>query len=150
LFTVVATAFIGSWLTPSIIKWRSAKKQRNKLSHFHNEIKNLYNDGKLNRNEIVKLDKLSIDIKDAYAQGEIANEQFKNLSDDVSLGYREIFNKELNSLMDVSEKDIDKLLDEIKNNLDDSYAQGKLTKLHYNLLIDKLNLLLQKSKNKII
>ena len=35
LFAVVASAFIGSWLTPSFIGWRKAKKQGNKLDYYH-------------------------------------------------------------------------------------------------------------------
>lgn len=41
LITIVATAFIGSWLTPTVIEWRNRRKQVSKLDHCHNEAKNL-------------------------------------------------------------------------------------------------------------
>jgi len=49
LFTVVATAFVGSWLTPTIIGWRNARKQGSKLDYYHNEIKKMYNDAKIDK-----------------------------------------------------------------------------------------------------
>ena len=39
LFAVVASAFIGSWLTPGFIGWRRAKKQGNKLDYYYEKDK---------------------------------------------------------------------------------------------------------------
>ena len=39
LFGVVVTAFISSWLTPTLIGWRKAKKHQNKLNNYQNELK---------------------------------------------------------------------------------------------------------------
>jgi hypothetical protein len=52
LFTVVVTAFVGSWLTPTIVGWRNAKNQGNRLDHYHNEVKSLHDDGRLDKNDI--------------------------------------------------------------------------------------------------
>ena len=41
LFTVVITAFVGSWLTPSFIEWRKAKKQGNRLDSYHEQVEGL-------------------------------------------------------------------------------------------------------------
>ena len=76
LFTVVVTAFVGSWVTPSFIEQRKAKKQGNKLDHYHKEVKHLYKDGKLDKNDIDDLDKLRNNIIDEYTRGKINKEQF--------------------------------------------------------------------------
>ena len=60
LLGVVATAFVGTWLTPTVMDWRKAKKQGSKLELYHNEITNMYNDGKLDINDIEKLNELRI------------------------------------------------------------------------------------------
>ena len=75
LFTVVATAFVGSWLTPTIIGWRRVKKQGSRLDYYHNELKDLYNDWKLHENDIEKLNKLRDSIADEYTRGKINKEQ---------------------------------------------------------------------------
>jgi hypothetical protein len=41
------SAFIGSWLTPTVTAWRKARKERSKLGYYHNKVKKLYTDGKL-------------------------------------------------------------------------------------------------------
>ena len=63
LFTVVVTALVGSWLTPTIIGWRKARKEGSKLDHYHNEVKKLYNEGKLDMNDIQGLNNLRDNIK---------------------------------------------------------------------------------------
>jgi YVTN family beta-propeller protein len=98
LFTVVVTAFVGSWLTPTVIEWRKTKNQGSKLDHYHNEIKNLYNDGRLDRNDVSKLGILINSITDEYTRGKINREQFEKLVDETSIKYIEIFTKELDLL----------------------------------------------------
>jgi hypothetical protein len=44
LIGVVATAFIGSWLTPTIIGGRKAKNQGNKSDYYRNELKKMHNE----------------------------------------------------------------------------------------------------------
>lgn len=66
----------------------------------------MYADGKLDKNDIDSLDKLRDRTMAEYARGKINKEQFDKLIDDVSIGYQEIFKKEIDSLMvSLSEKD---------------------------------------------
>ena len=58
LFGIVATAVVGSWLIPSFIGWISSKKQGSRLDHYHNEVKALYDDGKLDKNDFKNLNNL--------------------------------------------------------------------------------------------
>jgi YVTN family beta-propeller protein len=143
LFTVVVTAFVGSWLTPSFIEWRKAKKQGNKLDHYHKEVKCLHKDGKLDKNDIVGLDKLRNNITDEYIRGKINKEQFDKLVDDISISYREIFNREI-----LSEEHKEKQLDEIKDNIEDAFAKGKISEQHYNLLNKKIGSFVNTGENK--
>jgi YVTN family beta-propeller protein len=56
LFTVVVTALVGSWLTPTIIEGRKAKKQHKKLDEIQDYIKKLYIDKELDKKDIEGLD----------------------------------------------------------------------------------------------
>ena len=132
LFTVVATAFVGSWLTPAIVGWRNAKNQGNRLDHYHNQVKSLYDDdGKLDKNDIEGLNKLKDSIGDEYTRGKITKEQYDKLADEISTSYREIYSKEIDSLDNIHEKDKVKQLSGIKINIDDMRAEGKLSDQHY-------------------
>jgi YVTN family beta-propeller protein len=146
LFTIVATAFIGSWLTPTVIGWRKAKKQGSKLDHYHNEVKNLYNDGRLDTNDIKELNNLRENITDEYTRGKINNEYYTNLKKEISILYEEIFKKRIDSLYNLPENDKVKLLDEIKDDISDAYSKEKISELHYNLLKERLSIY---EKNKI-
>ena len=139
LFAVVASAFIGSWLTPSFIGWRKAKKQGNRLDYYHERVKHLYIDGKLDKNDIDDLGKLRSKITDEYTRGKINKEQFEKLVDDISIRYQEILRKEIDSVMIApSEEDKEKELDEIKYDIEDACAKGKISELHYKLLNKKI------------
>jgi hypothetical protein len=80
LFTVVATAFIGSWLTPTVIAWRKARREGSKLGHYHDEVKRLYNDAKLDGIDINELDNLRDNIIDDYTRGNINKESYDKLA----------------------------------------------------------------------
>jgi hypothetical protein len=139
LFGVVVTAFISSWLTPTIIGWRKTRKQGGKLDHYHNEVKNLYNDGKLDRHDIEKLNNLRTDITDEYTKSKINKEQYDKLLGEISISYREVFKKEIDSLNNISENNKGKSLKKINNDISDAYAEGKINELHYNLLKEMIS-----------
>jgi hypothetical protein len=56
-----------------IVGWLKAKKQGERLHQFHKRIASLYEDGKLDKNDIKPLDKIKNDITDAYAKGKISD-----------------------------------------------------------------------------
>jgi hypothetical protein len=90
LFTVIATAFVGSRLTPTIIGWRKAKKEWRRVQTHNLGIKSLYDDGKVDEKDIPILDKLKDDIMDDYANGNISEQHYNNLNNKVSVLYEEI------------------------------------------------------------
>jgi hypothetical protein len=81
LFTVVATALFGSWtfIGSTVTQRRKAKEQGSKLDYFHNEIKKVYDGGKL-----LELDNLRDDITDEYMRGKITKEQYDKLGPDIN------------------------------------------------------------------
>lgn len=94
----------------------------------------MYNDGKLDSNDIEKLDKLRENITDEYARGKINKEQYDKLANEMSISYKEIFTKELDALNSLSENDKVKQLPVMKSKINDAYAKGKINELHYALL----------------
>lgn len=161
LFTVVATAFIGSWLTPAVIGRRNAKKQGSKLDHYHNEIKKVYSDA----SNFKELDNLRDNITDEYTRGNINKESYDKLGDELSISYGELFTKEIDSLNNLSENDKVKQLSTIINDIGDSHAKGKINNEYYASLkketsilfeeifkkkIDSLNSLSEKDKGKLL
>jgi len=114
------------------------RKQVSKLDHCHNEVKNLYDDGKLDSNDISKLNSLKNNITDEYIKGKINKEQYDKLGNEISVCYREIFTKEINSLVTISKNDKVEQLSQIKSNIEDAYAEGKINELHYTLLKERL------------
>ena len=100
----------------------------------------LYDDGKLDENDIEPLNKLKGKISDGYSQGKINAEHYSNLKDEISLLYQELFKKRIHSLNDVSNnEDMQKQVEKIKDDIDDAYSKAKITELHYNLLNKKIS-----------
>ena len=139
LFAVVISAFIGSWLTPTIVEWQRSRKQGGKLDYYHNELKSLYNDGRLNRNDIEKLDALNNDIDDDYSKGKINKEQYDRLGDEISVRYRKIVTDKIDVVKNLSPNEKVKQVSEIKNIIEDAHAEGKINELHYSLLKERLS-----------
>ena len=196
LFTVVATALIGTWLIPSVIGWTRSKRQRRSLRHYRKRIDSLnnskpdsqvdhetaeklknnittaYSRGEINelQHEILKeeilqyhqgaisktidslknmsdrnndqyiqaLDETRKQIKDAYSEGKINSEHYTDLKNEISVLYDEIYRKRIDLLNGRHDRDSDRLLNQIKNDIEDAYAKGKISEQHYNLLNKKI------------
>jgi hypothetical protein len=85
----------------------------------------------LDKNDIEKLNKLRDNITDEYTRGRINKEQYDKLDDEISISYREIFTREINSLNSFYENDKVKKLSGIKNNIDVVHSKGKINDKHY-------------------
>jgi uncharacterized membrane protein len=111
----------------------------------------LYNDGKLDRNDIGKLNELRNKIIDDYIRGKINKEQYDKLGDGISISYGEIFIKEINSLKALSENDHKvKLLSAIKNHVEDMHAKGKINNEYYMRLKNEISMTYQEIYGKKI
>jgi YVTN family beta-propeller protein len=148
LFGVVVTAFIGSWLTPTIIRWRTAKKHQVRLNDYQTELKDLRKDNKLDKNDMDNLDRLRDKVISGYTRGDITKDQYDVLLKNLSIKYNEIFKNEINSLKaTVNNEDTIKLMNELDTKLDDVYLEEKIDKEHYTLLKDKIIELEKNNKN---
>jgi YVTN family beta-propeller protein len=148
LFSVVVTAFVGTWLTPTVIAWRKSKNQGKKLDYYFHEINSLQNDGKLDKKDIDKLDRLRKDITNEYTKGKINKEQFDKLVDETSIKYREIFKNNLASLNDSTDKGTK--LDEIKRDIEDIHGKGEINNEQFLELNKEISIYyLELYKNKI-
>jgi YVTN family beta-propeller protein len=140
LFTIVVTALVGSLLIPAAVGWIKSKNQTSKLNSFHQKMALVYSDGKLDESDTNQLNTLNKNISDSYAAGKITNEQYTNLKNEVSTAYQKIFKKKIESLTDPNIEAVNI----IKNDIEESYSDGKITELHYNLLMKKISDMLSK------
>jgi YVTN family beta-propeller protein len=136
--------FLRNNITDKYTNGKINKEQFDKLKEeislrireiFKNEIDSL--DISENEKE-KKLTTLTDKIDDIYNKGKINKEQFDKLKEEISLRYREIFKNEIDYLDNLSEYDKEKRLNEIKIDIEDAYADEKINELHYNLLQKKL------------
>jgi hypothetical protein len=130
---------IVGWSIPSIIGWIKAKRQGGKLHQYHKRINSLYDDGILDENDVEPLDTLKTAIKDAYARGKISDLQYSNLKNEISILYEKIYKNKIDSLSGKSDSKNRMLLQKIKNEIQDTYAEEKISEQHYNLLNAKIS-----------
>jgi YVTN family beta-propeller protein len=152
IFGVVVTSIIGSWFIPGIITWVKSKSHIRRLYDYHKRIDSLYSsDGELNADDIKPLNDLSRDIGDVYARGKITDQHYTNLKNEISVLYQEIYKKRIDSLNNKITKDDNttRSLTEIKEDVEDVYAKGKINELHYNLLNKKIESFVKISENKL-
>jgi hypothetical protein len=83
LYGVIVSSIVG-WSVPSIIGWMKSKKQGGRLNQYHKRINSLYDDGKLDENDIGSLDELKRYITDAYAKGKITEQHYNILNKKIS------------------------------------------------------------------
>jgi YVTN family beta-propeller protein len=139
LFAVVISAFVGTWLTPTVIEWRKFKKQGKKLKYNHQVINSLHIDGILELNDINKLDDIRNGVIDDYTTSKITKDQYETLLGEISIKYRKIFDNEVTSLEKSALYDNKNELLKLKNKINDSFATEKINEKQYNLLKERLS-----------
>ena len=70
MYAVIATVITAVFI-PSIVGWIRSKRDVKKLNYYHKEIASLYDDGKLDENDMEKLDRLRGRVTDAYSEGKV-------------------------------------------------------------------------------
>ena len=89
---------------------------------------------------IKELDDLSTKIKYSHIKGKISNQQYEDLEDETSIVYEEILGHKIDSLnKEIVDIDNEKMLDDIKNEITEVYAKGRITDTHYNLLNKRIS-----------
>ncbi len=137
LYGLIVSTIIGASI-PSIILWAKSKRDIKKSNLHHVKIKTIYDEGKRDEIDFESLNKLKDEISDSFSKGKISQFHYSNLKDEISILYQEIFMKKIDSIDD--DKGINlslklKLVREIK----DAFSKGKLTELHYNMLMNKVS-----------
>ena len=89
--TVVTALFI-----PTIVGWFKSKRDAKKFNYFHKQI--TAQEGKLDENDIEKLDDLRNSIGDAHSEGKLNDKHYESLRDEVSTLHEEIFRKKIAAL----------------------------------------------------
>jgi uncharacterized membrane protein len=136
LYGIIVSTIVG-WSIPSIIGWINSKTQTRRANEYNKRIHSQYTNKLYENNET--LDTLKTDIKNAYAKGKISEQQYNNLKGETSILYERAYKNKIDSLngkVDGKNNRLD--LDEIKNDITDAYAEGKITEQHYNILKEKI------------
>ena len=137
IYGIVVSSIVGMSI-PGIVGFVKSNRSIKKFNHYHKKIMSIYDDGKLDYNDIGTLDKIKNGIADSYAKGNINKEQYESLNKELSTLYEEVFAKKIVSLEPV-DKNIKVKLKELENAISNSYSKGKLNELHYGLLKDKIS-----------
>jgi YVTN family beta-propeller protein len=147
LYGVIASSIVG-WSIPSIVGWVKAKRMGRTSNAYHKRINSLYDDGKLDYSDIESLDKLRSHLSDTHAKGKISDQHYQNLKNEISVLYEEIHRKRIDSLNGRHDRDDGRLLHQIKDDIEDAFAKGKISEQHYNLLNKKIESFVNTNENK--
>jgi len=131
-----------SWF---VLKWWIGKRQR--VHMYYAKTNMLYNDGRLNENDIYSLDQLKYDLRDTYANGKIRERDYKLLNDNISLLYEEIYKKKIDSLWREGKNSN---LGRVKDDINDAYVKEKISEQQYNILNDMISARYEEFYNKTI
>ena len=85
--------------------------------------------------DLEAINKTRDDIINAYNNGKLSNEYYTNLKNEISNTYQKILEKRIESVTNPTTE----AFREIKRDIKDSYATGKITELHYNLLNERIS-----------
>ena len=138
LYGIIVTTIVG-WSIPSIIGWTRNKKDVRNLNHYHQRMKSLYDDGKLDESDLEPLDKLKTDITDVYSKGKINEKHYERLNNEISISYEEIFRKRAKSLITIIDKNVmNERAQQLKDDIENAYSKQKITETQFNMLNKKI------------
>ena len=137
IYGLIISTIIGASI-PSIILWARTKRDIKKSIIHLKKIKAIYEEGRHDKVDLESLNKLKDEISDSFSKGKISQFHYSNLKEEISILYHEIFMKKIDSLDDDKGANLSsklKLIREIK----DAFSKGKITELHYNMLMNKVS-----------
>ena len=108
----------------------------------------MYDDGELNESDIDLLNNLNNEVSDSYTGGKISNEYYTYLKKEISTLYDEIYEYKIRSIVKSHEADVNQvLLEKIKEDIANAYSKDRISKLHYDLLTEKISKMTSKENN---
>lgn len=137
IYGLIISTIIGASI-PSIILWARTKRDIKKSIIHLKKLKTIYEEGRRDEVDLESLNKLKDEISDSFSKGKISQFHYSNLKEEISILYHEIFMKKIDSLDDDKGANLSsklKLIREIK----DAFSKGKITELHYNMLMNKVS-----------
>lgn len=137
IYGLIVSTILGASI-PSIILWFKTKRDIKKSNLHHKKIKTIYDEGRRDEVDFEALNKLKDEISDSFSKGKISQFHYSSLKDEISILYHEIFMKKIDSIDNDTGMNLSlklKLVREIK----DAFSKGKLTELHYNMLMNKVS-----------
>ncbi len=137
IYGLIISTIIGASI-PSIILWARTKRDIKKSIIHLKKLKTIYEEGRRDEVDLESLNKLKDEISDSFSKGKISQFHYSNLKEEISILYHEIFMKKIDSLDGDKEANLSsklKLIREIK----DAFSKGKITELHYNMLMNKVS-----------
>jgi YVTN family beta-propeller protein len=121
--------------------YASGKISNEQFTSLKNEVSLAYQEifkkriGSITEHDLETVTKVRNDIIDAYSNGRLSNEHYTNLKSEISVVYREIFKKRIESTVNPDAEAINR----IKNDITDAYSTGKISELHYGLLSEQIS-----------
>lgn len=137
LYGILVSTIVG-WSIPNIIGWLKSKTDIRKSNLHYNKIKSLYETGNRDDLDIELLNKLRDELSDSFSKGKINQFHYSNLKEELSILYQEIFMKKIDTMDNGKETDLSLKLKLIRD-IRDAYSKGRLTELHYNMLMNKIS-----------
>ena len=109
----------------------------------------LNNNNQFNKKTTEKqLAEIRNEIEYAYSEGKLNEIQYRNLVNNISILYQEIFKKEIDSLNSLTNnEDKIKLLNKVYFDIEDAYSKENINEKHYNLLKEQISELENNNKN---
>lgn len=88
---------------------------------------------RLEEKDIDQLNTLNNSVSNAYSEAEVNNEQYTNLKKEISVLYKEIYKKRIESLRKSSKENfaIEVLVEKLNEDITDSHSKGMINKEHY-------------------
>lgn len=133
LASIAATTLVG-WSIPSIISWTNSKRRAKVVFAYHQKIGSL---GTMDQVDMTSLDQLYTDLGNDYSKARITDKQYENMKNEISALYQEIYRKRIESSSQISDKATTKL-NNLVVEIEDTYAKGKLSEVHYTMLNGKI------------
>jgi hypothetical protein len=143
MYVVVGTVVTALFI-PSIVGWFRSKRNVRKLNYYRKQIASLYDDGKLDENDMEALDRLRSRVTDAYSEGKVNDKHYEMLKGEISTLYEEIFRKKIAVLdrgnnYSVVRKPTQQQLAQIKNEIKYAFSKGKINEKHYAMLNEDIS-----------
>jgi hypothetical protein len=135
LYAIIVSSLAG-WSIPTIVEKIKARDRAKTILGYHLRIEKLKADSSLDEKDIKNLDAIKADLERDYSGEKLLENQYENTKNEISMLYKEIYDKKIYLLIDTlyNSGDDGELLVTVEKDIIDIYAEGKLNDQHYQFL----------------